>query len=251
MILLIYTLIQIITESLPISSSTHAQLVGTTSNNQAYDYFLHGFTLLVIAIYFFSEWWFLIKKPQRSYRMLIRLCVTAVISDIFTAIFYCVLPYTPLPMIRPTFGILLTAFLLLCTHPAIVRRVTQYSQRKFSWPIRATIVGVIQGCALLPGISRMGSTYALARFMGLRPYRALALSLLIQVPLIGAGFLKGVYILQSTHELAQYMSTQWIAVYLCATVAAYGMLCITLLLAKKERLWFFGIYLLILGFFVR
>jgi undecaprenyl-diphosphatase len=48
----------------------------------------------------------------------------------------------------------------------------------------ALAIGVAQGLAVLPGLSRSGSTIALALFLGVRPARAFALSMLMSLPAI-------------------------------------------------------------------
>jgi undecaprenyl-diphosphatase len=48
----------------------------------------------------------------------------------------------------------------------------------------ALAIGFAQGLAVLPGLSRSGSTIALALFLGVRPARAFALSMLMSLPAI-------------------------------------------------------------------
>lgn len=243
---IVYTLIQIIIESFPISSSTHARLFcGTSCVSDSYDYFLHGFTVLVILAYFFKEYFFLLRHMYRARGALAKLFFTAVIADCVTAVFYFVLPYTALPQLPIPIGLTITACALLSTSP-LTLSLSKGLNEQFSWSTRAALIGFVQGIALLPGISRMGTTYVAARWMGMRPYRAMALSLLVQLPLIGAGFLKGLYGLYRTHELVQYLTFPWIALYIFATIGAYLGLCITMYSARHEKMWIFGVYLLFL-----
>lgn len=62
--------------------------------------------------------------------------------------------------------------------------------RRFGW-WRAALVGVAQGIAILPGISRSGSTIGVALFLGIRRQWAAQFSFLIVVPaILGAGAIK-------------------------------------------------------------
>lgn len=51
----------------------------------------------------------------------------------------------------------------------------------------ALLLGVAQGLSLLPGLSRSGSTIAVALLLGVRPVRAFELSMLISLPALVAG----------------------------------------------------------------
>jgi len=77
-----------------------------------------------------------------------------------------------------------TAFLLLTLRP---------TQEKTSDPgLRlALLVGVLQGAAVLPGVSRSGLTISVLLLSGVRPARAFELSMLIGIPaILGATLLE-------------------------------------------------------------
>jgi undecaprenyl-diphosphatase len=58
-------------------------------------------------------------------------------------------------------------------------------------PVGALLLGVAQGLAVLPGVSRSGSTIALALWLGVRRERAFTLSMLMSLPaILGAVLLK-------------------------------------------------------------
>jgi undecaprenyl-diphosphatase len=57
--------------------------------------------------------------------------------------------------------------------------------------VGALLLGVAQGLAVLPGVSRSGSTIALAVWLGVRRERAFTLSMLMSLPaILGAVLLK-------------------------------------------------------------
>ncbi len=58
----------------------------------------------------------------------------------------------------------------------------------------ALLIGIVQGLAVIPGMSRSGSTIALALWLGVRPDRAFELSMLMSVPAV-----LGAVLLESRH----------------------------------------------------
>src|SRR4029078_10725148 len=61
----------------------------------------------------------------------------------------------------------------------------------------ALLLGVAQGVAVLPGVSRVASTVTLALLLGMRRERAFELSLLVSLPV-----LLGVVLLRAPHAVA-------------------------------------------------
>jgi undecaprenyl-diphosphatase len=62
----------------------------------------------------------------------------------------------------------------------------------------ALLVGLAQGLAVLPGLSRSGSTIAVLLWLGVRPERAFTLSMLISLPAV-----LGAVLLESRHVVGQ------------------------------------------------
>lgn len=63
----------------------------------------------------------------------------------------------------------------------------------------ALLLGVAQGLAVLPGLSRSGTTIAVALLLGVRPQRAFELSMLLSLPaIVGAILLEGQHISLAT-----------------------------------------------------
>ncbi len=63
------------------------------------------------------------------------------------------------------------------------RWVSPGEREQPSW-IGAVAIGVAQGLAVLPGVSRSGSTITLALWLGVRPDRAFELSMLMSLPAV-------------------------------------------------------------------
>ena len=71
---------------------------------------------------------------------------------------------------------------------------TYFTRRKAKGDLhfgRALLIGIVQGLAILPGISRSGSTIAAAMALGVEPERAARYSFLLSIPaILGALVLK-------------------------------------------------------------
>lgn len=111
---------------------------------------------------------------------------------------------------------------------------------------RALLVGIAQSFAMLPGISRSGSTIAASLYLNVEREEAANFSFLMAVPVILAGAL-----IEAKDLLDKGIgSDKWIAI-LVATVVAYfsGLAAIHLVLhfVRKGKLQYFAIYCAIAG----
>jgi len=141
----------------------------------------------------------------------------------------------------------LIAVCLICT--GLLLAVTPLCRRprlgwkNFRW-YQAALVGVAQGLAILPGISRSGSTICAATFLGLRRRWAGEFSFFIVVPpIVGASLLK----IKDTFELpADQLSTiPWGPVLAGSVVSLIvGVFALRLLLdiVRRAKLHYFALY---------
>jgi undecaprenyl-diphosphatase len=114
---------------------------------------------------------------------------------------------------------------------------------------RALCVGMAQGLAILPGISRSGATIVTAMVLGVRPREAGRYSFLLSVPAVaGAALVKIVDLSSETME-----TLPWLCLGLgIFTSAVVGILCLGMLsrILKAGNFYAFGFYCLPLGVFV-
>lgn len=107
----------------------------------------------------------------------------------------------------------------------------------------ALIVGVAQGIAVLPGISRSGTTIAVAMLLGLRGEEAFRFSFLLSLPaVLGAVLLE----LGEPGALASVGASVWLG---GAVATVVGVLSLVLLrkLVTQGRFWAFALYLVPVG----
>lgn len=111
---------------------------------------------------------------------------------------------------------------------------------------RALMVGVAQSFAMLPGISRSGSTIAASLYLNVEREEAANFSFLMAIPVILAGAL-----IEAKDLLEKGIgSDKWLAILL-ATVVAYfsGLVAIHLVLhfVRRGKLQYFAVYCVIAG----
>jgi len=110
-------------------------------------------------------------------------------------------------------------------------------------PWQALFIGVAQGLAVLPGLTRSGSTIAVAMLLGLTGPAAFRFSFLLSLPAIfGATLLKA----RDYEELAA-LGPGVIAGALTALVVGYLALRWLRSIVNQGRFWTFGLYLVPLG----
>lgn len=196
--------LQGVAEFLPVSSSGHLALAeilfGIKQGGLALDVMLHGGTLLATLLVLRHRVGQAIAGGARSLVRPSRLGLTAggrdartvIVASVPTAIIglglhSAVESWTSSPLIIGV-GFLSTAALLVSTRWAKVGDDAQPSLAG------ALIIGVCQGLAVVPGISRSGSTIAAALWLGVRPDRAFELSMLMSLPAVA-----GAMIVESRH----------------------------------------------------
>ncbi len=132
---------------------------------------------------------------------------------------------------------------------AIVLWNIQFMQPKkdlniWSWR-NGIIVGLMQGCALLPGISRFGMTMATLQWLGYQGRLAFSISFLLQWPLIVAGSIKGLCALQDASILQTMLSLPFFMVMLIAGFIGYVILYQVGKIIDNNQLWKFSYYMVI------
>tara|TARA_B100000953_G_scaffold283491_1_gene262479 strand:+ start:244 stop:1056 length:813 start_codon:yes stop_codon:yes gene_type:complete len=118
-----------------------------------------------------------------------------------------------------------------------------------NFPIKnALLVGFFQGLAILPGVSRSGSTIAISKIMGMDPVRAARFSFLLFIPaIIGATILKiGDY----DNTASAVGEVPLIFGFISSVITSYFSINLLLQLIKKQQFHYFTPYCLILGFFL-
>ncbi|MFH1390537.1 MAG: undecaprenyl-diphosphate phosphatase [Candidatus Margulisiibacteriota bacterium] len=192
---LLLGILQGITEFLPVSSSGHLVIVQSllgVGENVAFDTVLHLATALALIIYFWYDLWSLLKKENWRLLglLLLATAITGVIGfagkDFFESLFSSVQA---------------VGFFLLAT--GIFIMLGEWfgrGRRKLSgmtWR-DAVFIGLAQGVAILPGISRSGTTISASLGRDFEREAAARFSFLLAIPaILGAGLLQSKAIIKA------------------------------------------------------
>jgi len=245
--IIILGIIQGLTEFLPISSSGHLvisqELFGIEKGQLTLDVFLHFGTVIPVLIIFRNDIRdiILLKKKHLIILLFLGLIPTGLIGyffqDFFSKLFSSVLVVG--------YMLLVTALLLY-----LAERSGKYSRSLNEMKgYQAIIVGIAQGLAVIPGISRSGSTIVASLLQGIDRESAARYSFLLALPtIIGAGLLQLRDIIPV--GLTDFSWTSILAGILSAALAGYlGIKCLLHILTKGSLL-VFSYYCLILGLLV-
>ncbi len=235
-------LVQGLTEFLPVSSSAHLvifqDLLGISENQIILDIVLHLGSLAAIVLFLFKD----IKQLFRTrllFYIFLATAVTAIIAafgqGFFERSFTCakglVLP------------LLITGIALICTN-----HFRQGSRRLANLRIADGFwLGLVQGVAIIPGLSRSGLTISTLLFRNVEKETAFKFSFLASIfAILGALFFKLDDFGGLSLDQGNYMLLGFVASFLS------GLLALNILLAviRKARLYLFGYYCLALALLV-
>jgi undecaprenyl-diphosphatase len=183
---IILGVVQGVTEWLPISSSGHLVLAEHLLNvkqDLAYDLFLHIASLGVMVVYFWGDIMRLgmaiVGRGRSEDRELLFYIAYATVTTVIIALL--VRPFEP--MLR---GLLWVSLSLGINALALVFTRHVRGNRVLQWR-SAVVIGLVQGIAAVPAISRSGLTIAAALLLGLPRELAFRFSFLIAIPAIAGG----------------------------------------------------------------
>ncbi len=236
-------IIQGITEWLPISSSGHLVILQQFLNIEQslfFDILLHLATLIVILIVFWSDIILILKDLVRlnfkseSGRIIKFIIVGSVPAGIigFLAHDFFVFTFSNLKVV---------AIGLLCTSCLLFLSRWTAKERKVSF-LSASLVGLAQALALVPGISRSGATISTGLICGVKRKKVAKLSFLLVIPAI-----LGATILDFDKVSLGENFIPYLAGMLAALVVGYFSLKLLLKIIQKGKFYLFAYYCLILG----
>ncbi|MEE1174330.1 MAG: undecaprenyl-diphosphate phosphatase, partial [Paludibacteraceae bacterium] len=199
---LLLGLIQGLTEFLPVSSSGHLEigqaLFGTSGeDNLLFAVVVHAATVLSTITILWMEIWTLLKgcftKTWNEEKAYVAKILLSMIPIFVVGIFFK-------DQVESLFGsgllivgccLLLTSLLLAFAYYAKPRQRETISYRD------AFIIGIAQACAVLPGLSRSGSTIATGLLLGNKKESIAQFSfLMVLAPILGDALLETIHILQ-------------------------------------------------------
>lgn len=249
---LILGLVQGLTEFLPVSSSGHLvltqKLLGVDDKGVTFEILVHFGTLLSVLIYFWKPLWrmllSIIPPFREEYAADRKMILYLAIASVPAAI----VGFSPL---KDSFeGVYekpaIVAALLMVTGVLLFlpRLLAKRGQKEEMGYKSALAMGIGQAFAILPGISRSGSTIVSGMLAGAKSSSAAEFSFLMAIPAIAAA---------AVMELGEIgnVESELLQAYIGGAVVAFvsGLIAIFTVLAaiRRGKFEYFGIYCLIAG----
>ena len=234
-------IIQGIAEFLPISSSAHLVFIPWILNWQphtlTFDVALHIGTLFALLAFFWEEWWGIIRGPLVW--LLLLGCIPGAVAGFVGEKYFEETFRGPVTIAVFMIGLALLLWL------AEVYGKKRRDLAAVNW-IDATVIGISQALALMPGVSRAGITMTSGLFMGLNRESAAKFSFLLSAPIIaGAGLYKGYGLLK--HGWPGDERLPFIIGMLTAAVVGFFAIKYLLQYLQKNSFYLFIWYRLIVG----
>ena len=256
-------IVQGLTEFLPVSSSGHLAigkaLFGIETADLSFEVIVHAATVLATIVVFWRDILALLQglfkfkfNAETRYICLILLSMIPVFivgmffKDQVESIFGS-------GLLVVGFALLVTAFLLFLSETLEVRRAVQAGNdgsqagkggQKMTWK-SALWMGLAQAVAVIPGLSRSGSTIATGLICGVKKEEVTRFSfLMVLIPILGEAFLDvvgGDFVQSSVGVLPLILG------FLAAFVSGLFACRVMIAMVKKARLRWFALYCAIVG----
>nr|WP_276591370.1 undecaprenyl-diphosphate phosphatase [Pseudomonas sp. GM_Psu_2] len=254
--------VQGITELLPISSTAHMRVVpallGWRDPGSAFSAAMQMAALAAVISYFWRD----VSGVTRGSLAAVRqrdfdspdflLAVMIVLATIPI----CIAGLLLAPLLNacdsPLRGISVIGYacLAMAALLALAERICRHNRDISQMRLRdALIVGIAQVGALIPGVSRSGSTLTAAMFLNLRREEAARFSFLLGLPAIALAGLKELVVLWHAHIPAEAWSLLLVGL-LVASLSAFAAIWGLMRFLERFSTWPFIIYRALLGIFL-
>lgn len=259
-------LVQGLTEYLPVSSSGHLEIgkallgEGAEAGGLTFDIVVHVATVLATFVVLWKEvvWIFAgLFKPLKGgslnneQKYVLNILVSMIPVGVVGLCFKDTIEALYADNILPVVGscLLVTACLLALTH------YYKPQPRQSISPIHAFVIGIAQALAVLPGLSRSGSTIATGLLLGNKRENLAQFSFLMVIPpILGEALLDFKHIVAPSaeylaeHGIEQPIGTMplfigFVAAFISGCIACKWMIA----LVKRCKLIYFAIYCAIIG----
>ena len=250
---LILGIIQGLTEYLPVSSSGHLEIGNAIlgvelEENLTFDVMLHVATVLSTLVVLWSEIDWITRglfkfKMNNETKYFLNIVVSMIPVGIVGVLFKDQIEgFFKGNLLLVGCCLMFTAVLLTFTYFAKPRQ-----KERISW-LDALIIGIAQAIAVLPGVSRSGSTIATGLLLGNKKEKLAQFSFLMVIPpILGQALLSSLKFIKGEEAFggvgAMPMLIGFVAAFVFGCIACKWMI----IIVKKGKLVYFGIYCAIVG----
>ena len=260
---LILGILQGLTEYLPVSSSGHLAIgqalfgLNDGASNLTFTVLLHVATVLSTLVILWQEivWIFkdlFTKQSWSSYQGLndgTKYTINILISMIPVAI----VGFLFKDKVEEVFGsgLLIVGIMLLVTASLLAfSYFAKPRQKENISPLHAFIIGIAQACAVMPGLSRSGSTIATGLLLGNKKEKLAQFSFLMVIPpILGEALLdiKDIFEVGFSQAMAGISPVAAIVGFLAAFLSGCFACKWMLNIVKKGKLIWFAVYCAVIG----
>ncbi len=235
-------LVQGLTEFLPVSSSGHLVLFSKlmkVEESLFVSIILHVATLLSILIVFRKDVWQMIRHPFSRESMMI------VVATIPT----CILCLILMPIIKLSFsGMLLPlCFLVSAVLLLTSERLAKSKKQKDMTFKSAFLIGVAQGFAVFPGVSRSGTTISGGLLCGNKKEDVTKFSFLMSIPIIVLSLLMEIVEIAMGGQALNVSVVGVVIAFFTAFLTGIFAIKVMIKLTKNSNLKYFAFYLFLMS----
>ncbi|WP_010244835.1 undecaprenyl-diphosphate phosphatase [Acetivibrio cellulolyticus] len=244
---IILGIIQGLTEFLPISSSGHLSLFqslfGLSQGSITFEVAVHLATLIAVVAVLWEDVLEMVKRPFSKLTLLVVVGTipTVIIAVIFKDLFLLLFDT------GATLGIefIISGLILLYVEEKNKEKKNDKKLETMNY-VDACVIGVAQGIAIMPAISRSGLTLAGALFRGLNREFAIKFSFLMSIPaILGSVVLEGLDMVE--YGRIRIDLVPLLAGMLAAGISGYFAIKIMLKIFTKASLKYFSYYVFVVG----
>ena len=245
---LIFGVVQGLTEFLPVSSDGHLEIVkylfGGIEESFLFSVAVHGATVLSIIVVFWKD---IIKLLRGIFKFTLNEETVFALKILVSMIPVAIVGLTLMDKVESLFvaDMDITGSFLIVT--ALFLALGHFVKKREK-PITyggAFVMGIAQALAVLPGLSRSGSTISTGLMLGNSKNELARFSfLMVIIPIVGANFMQ--VVTMKTGEVNVVIFPLIIA-FVAAFVSGYAACRWMINIVRKGKLGWFALYCLILG----
>lgn len=255
---IILAVMQGVTEFIPISSSGHLvltrALIGITDIPMLFDLILHLGTVTATVIVYRSTIADILRdvglraiyrrgeRTGGSIRLFLYIIISTAVTGVIGLLFKDRIESVFLDPVTVSALLIVTGLILLAT--LFVRKGDRGIEgARLHVPV---VIGLAQSAAMLPGISRSGSTISAGLFLGFRRELCGTYSFLLSIPSVfGAAVFE--YARSHSELYRQVGLPMVVTAFIFSLVSGYFSLRLLLRFLKRGRLWVFSFYCILAG----
>ena len=238
--------VQGLTEFLPISSTGHLIIfekifgISQTEFGLAFDASLHLGTLLAIVLFFYKDY---LKIINFKNALFVKLAIGTLPAVFFGLLFEAQIETT----FRQTWIVGLSLILFSFVFILAEKLGKQIKTKEKTTIADSLAIGVFQSLALIPGISRSGSTISAGLFLGLKREEAAKFAFILAGPVIAAAGLKKFFEVISAQQFGSGDLNFFLVGMISSAIFGYLTIKYFLKYLSTKTLYPFVTYRIILG----